>query len=199
MVSKFNCKTKAFLYHILLASLESSVLRESGTHNKTCLAGWKNSALMGWTVVQDISEYICSEFCLVVQSITVNDSHSDKSISLQFQAMSPPRFFYPWNSPGKNTEVGCHCLFWLSQPGIEAGSPALQLEKPYNSVSVCVFIDLLVYVPWTVLWLESVLKSCKVKSLSRVRLFATLWTVARQAPPSMGFSRQEYWSGLSFH
>ena len=38
----------------------------------------------------------------------------------------------------------------------------------------------------------------KVKSLSRVRLFATPWTVAHQAPASMGFSRQEYWSGLSF-
>ena len=36
----------------------------------------------------------------------------------------------------------------------------------------------------------------KVKSLSRVRLFATPWTVAYQAPPSTGFSRQEYWSGL---
>ena len=36
----------------------------------------------------------------------------------------------------------------------------------------------------------------KVKSLSRVRLFATPWTAAYQAPPSMGFSRQEYWSGL---
>ena len=34
--------------------------------------------------------------------------------------------------------------------------------------------------------------------LSRVRLFVTLWTVARQAPLSMGFSRQEYWSGLPF-
>ena len=31
----------------------------------------------------------------------------------------------------------------------------------------------------------------------RVRLFATLWTVARQAPQSMGFSRQEYWSGVA--
>ena len=39
-------------------------------------------------------------------------------------------------------------------------------------------------------------KKVKVKSLSRVRLFATPWTVAHQAPPSMGFSRQEYWSGL---
>ena len=38
----------------------------------------------------------------------------------------------------------------------------------------------------------------KVKSLSRVRLFATPWTVAHQPPPSMGFSRQEYWSGLLF-
>ena len=36
----------------------------------------------------------------------------------------------------------------------------------------------------------------KVKSLSRVRLFATPWTVAHEAPPSMGFSKQEYWSGL---
>ena len=38
----------------------------------------------------------------------------------------------------------------------------------------------------------------KVKSLSCVRLFATPWTVVYQVPPSMGFSRQEYWSGLSF-
>ena len=36
----------------------------------------------------------------------------------------------------------------------------------------------------------------KVKSLSRVRLFATPWTAAYQALPSMGFSRQEYWSGV---
>ena len=36
----------------------------------------------------------------------------------------------------------------------------------------------------------------KVKSLSRVRLFQTPWTAAHQGPPSMGFSRQEYWSGM---
>ena len=36
----------------------------------------------------------------------------------------------------------------------------------------------------------------KVKLLSRVRLFVTPWTAAYQAPPSMGFSRQEYWSGV---
>ena len=38
----------------------------------------------------------------------------------------------------------------------------------------------------------------KVKSLSRLRLFATPWTVAHQAPLSMEFFRQEYWSGLPF-
>ena len=38
----------------------------------------------------------------------------------------------------------------------------------------------------------------KVKLLSRVRLFATPWTVAYQAPLSVGFSRQGYWSGLPF-
>ena len=37
-----------------------------------------------------------------------------------------------------------------------------------------------------------------MKLLSHVRLFATSWTIACQAPPSMGFSRQEYWSGLLF-
>ena len=41
-------------------------------------------------------------------------------------------------------------------------------------------------------------ESMKVKSLSHVPLFVTPWTVAHQAPPSMGFSRQEYWSGLPF-
>ena len=40
------------------------------------------------------------------------------------------------------------------------------------------------------------LQCMKVKLLSRVRLLATPWTAAYQAPPSMGFSRQEYWSGV---
>ena len=66
----------------------------------------------------------------------------------------PIRFPHPWDSPGRNTEVGCHFL--------------LQCMK---------------------------VKS-EVKSLSRVRLFTTSWTAAYQAPPSMGFSRQEYWSGV---
>ena len=38
----------------------------------------------------------------------------------------------------------------------------------------------------------------KVKWISCVRLFVTPWTIAHQIPPSMGFSRQEYWGGLPF-
>ena len=49
---------------------------------------------------------------------------------------------------------------------------------------------------------ERMLQGCsnlvKVKSLSHVRLFETPWTVAYQAPPFMGVSRQGYWSGLPF-
>ena len=50
---------------------------------------------------------------------------------------------------------------------------------------------------WVAISFSSACKwKVKVKSLSRVRLLVTLWTAAYQAPPSMGFSRQEYWSGV---
>ena len=66
----------------------------------------------------------------------------------------PTRLPCPWDSPGKNTEVGCHFL----------------------------------------------LQCMKVKSESEVaqscRLLAIPWTAAYQAPPSMGFSKQESWSGV---
>ena len=46
--------------------------------------------------------------------------------------------------------------------------------------------------------LRSVVVIALVESLSRVRLFVTPWTVAHQAPLSMGFPREEHWSGLPF-
>ena len=45
---------------------------------------------------------------------------------------------------------------------------------------------------------EKQVVSCVCSLLSRVRLFSTPWTVARQASLSVGFSRQEYWSGVPF-
>ena len=44
--------------------------------------------------------------------------------------------------------------------------------------------------------LRRFLHVCVLSRLSHVQLYVTLWTVAHQAPPSMGFSRQEQWSGL---
>ena len=61
----------------------------------------------------------------------------------------------------------------------------------YNKHSVIAIIVVIIQ-----LKLEYILHLCVLGCFSRVRLFATLWTVARQAPLSMGFSRQEYWSGL---
>ena len=72
------------------------------------------------------------------------------SDSVRPHRRQPTRPRHPWDSPGKNTGVGCHFP----------------------------------------------LQCVKVKSLSRVRLLATPWTAAYKAPLSMGFSRQEYWSGL---
>ena len=76
------------------------------------------------------------------------------SDSVRSYRRQPTRLPRPWDSPGKNTGVGCHFL--------------LQCMK----------------------W------KAKMKSLSCVQLFTTPWTAAHQAPPSMGFSRQEYWSGV---
>ena len=77
------------------------------------------------------------------------------SDSVRPHRKQPTRLPRPWDSPGKNTGVGCHFL--------------LQCMK---------------------------VKKVKVKLLSDVQPSATPWTAAFQAPPSMGFSRQEYWSGV---
>ena len=60
-------------------------------------------------------------------------------------------------------------------------------------VNFCVWYEIRVKALFLLL-----LKWSEVNSVSRIRLFATPWTVAGQAPLSMGFSRQEYWSGLPF-
>ena len=63
----------------------------------------------------------------------------------------------------------------------------IQFSQPYMTTGKTI-----VWTIWTFVGTE------KVKSLSSVWLFAAPWTVAHQAPLSMGFSRQEYWSGLPF-
>ena len=70
------------------------------------------------------------------------------------------------------------------------------IAEEYSTVFLCVCVYLCMYIYMCIciymwhLW--------TVKSLSHVRLFATPWTVAYQAPQSMELSEQEYWSGLPF-
>ena len=104
------------------------------------------------------------------------------SDSLQPHGPWPARLLCPWDSPGKNTGVGCHFLLqgiFLTQ-GFEQPSP--------TSVS-CIAGGL-----FTLLSHEASMLS----RFSCVRLFVFLWTMARQAPLSMEFPWQEYWSGLPF-
>ena len=102
----------------------------------------------------------------------------------------------------------------LPDPGIELGSPALQAAAAAAKLlqSCPTLCDPIAGSPpgspvlgvlqaKTLEWLAFSFSNAwkwkvKVKSPSRVRLLATPWTTAHQAPLSMGFSRQEYWSGV---
>ena len=99
---------------------------------------------------------------------------------------SPPSSSVYADSPGKNIGVGFHALL-----------QGIFLTQGLNPRLLCLLhwqADSLPLAPPG----KPMKVKVKVKSLSCVRLFATPWAVAYQAPPSMGFSRQEYYSGLPF-
>ena len=85
----------------------------------------------------------------------------------------------------------------------------VQLSHPYRTTGKTIVLTIWTFVRKAMFLLFNMLSrfvivflprskmKVKVKSLSRVRLFVTLWIVAHQAPQSIGFSRQ-YWSGLPF-
>ena len=62
------------------------------------------------------------------------------------------------------------------------------------------YVDLQCYVSfrYTTKWLVIHMCACMLSCFSHVRLWATLWTITHQGPPSIGFSRQEYWSVLPY-
>ena len=83
-------------------------------------------------------------------------------------------------------------LFWaFTNRGVK-----FQVALLWNSVYFLKYFKVFFFKP--LLCFHIYWEKVKVKSRSHVQLFATPWTVAHQAPPSMGFSRQEYWSGLPF-
>ena len=74
------------------------------------------------------------------------------------------------------------CIYWLLNSWTSSNTFLVE-SLGIVFVYICIYIYIYIVV---------------VKSLSRVQLFVTPWTAAHQAPQSMGFSRQEYWSGLPF-
>ena len=113
----------------------------------------------------------------------------------------PTGLLCPWDFQDKNTGVGCHfflqVISLLPAKSLQScptlfdpidGSPP---GSPIPGILQARTLD------WVAISFSNAWKwKVKVKSLSRVRLFETPWTAAYQAPPSMGFSRQEYWGGL---
>ena len=100
------------------------------------------------------------------------------------------RLLCPWNSPGKNTGVGCQSLLQRIFPSQGLSLSLLHCRQ---------ILHLLNHhqLEWVAISFSNAWKwKVEVKLLSHVRLLATPWTAAYQGPPSMGFSRQEYWSGL---
>ena len=112
----------------------------------------------------------------------VHSVMSDSFATPKTVAHQTPR---PWNFPGKNTGVGCHFL--------------LQGIFPTQGLNPCLLhwqLDSLPLCRQLVGWQVGVGEKCVLSHSSCVWVFATPWAIALQAPLSMGFSRQEYWSGL---
>ena len=89
-----------------------------------------------------------------------------------------------WNFPGKNAGVGCHSLLQGIFPTLVSNTRLLHHGN----------------IPYCLSQLGNPNGKFKVQSLSCVRLSATLWTVAHQAPPSMGFfqARVLEWGAIAF-
>ena len=129
--------------------------------------------------------------------------------------LQPSRLLRPWDFPGKSTGVGCHCLLWKMCLVLQIGKHQLKAtaaaaaKSLQSCLTLCDPIDgsppgspipgilQARILEWVAISFSKAWKwKVKVKSLSRVWLFATPWTGSHQAPPPMGFSRQEYWSGV---
>ena len=110
-----------------------------------------------------------------------------------------PLFEYPGSAGAGPRQLFSHqpCLILFdpvdcSAPGLPVHQHLLEFAQFMTTASVMPCSHL------TSSFNPSRCMKVKVKSLSRVQLFATPWTVAHQAPLSMEFSRQAYWSGLPF-
>ena len=130
------------------------------------------------------------------------------SDSVRPRRRQPARFCHPWDSPGKNTGVGCHfllqCMKVKGESEVAQSCPIpsdpMDCSPPGSPVPGIFQARVL---EWGAIAFSLIHYSycitphaCVLSRFGCVRLFVTPWTVVLQAPLSMGFSRQEYWSGL---
>ena len=122
---------------------------------------------------------VCMCMCCVLSCSFMSDS-------LWSHELQATGLLCPWDFPGKNSGVGCHALLQGIFPSQGSNSSLLHLQHwqagslPHSHLgSPHTYIHIVVVYSWVV-----------------SDSFATPWTVAHQVPLFMGFSRQEYWSGL---
>ena len=114
----------------------------------------------------------------------------------------PTRLPCPWDSPGKNTGMGCHfllqCMKMKSEREVAQSCPTLSdpmdCSPPGSSIHGIFQARVL---EWVVIAFSKEMLLL-LSRFSRVRLCVTPEMAAYQAPLSLGFSRQEHWSGLPF-
>ena len=116
------------------------------------------------------------------------------SDSVRPHRRQPTRLPCPWDSPDKNTGVGCH--FLLQCMKVKSESRVTQSYQTLSDSMDCSLSRFSVHRIFQAKVLELGAIAFSVSCFSCVQLFVTPWTVTRQAPVSMGFSRQEYWSRL---
>ena len=105
---------------------------------------------------------------------------------------SPPGSSVHGNSPGKSTAAAAAAAKSL-QSCLTLCNP-IDRSPPGSAIPGTLQARTL---EWVAISFSNAWKwKVKVRLLSHARLFSTPWTVAYQTPPSMGFSRQEYWSGV---
>ena len=141
---------------------------------------------------------------------TSDTCHKSRLLPIAVQLPSQVQLFTtPWTAAyqalpsmgfsGKNTGVGCHFLLQLFKPSLETFDHYLgSMWNEWNCVVVWTFFSIVPLWDWNENWPFPVLWSLLLllSRFSRVQLPATPWTAAHQAPPSMGFSSQECWSGV---
>ena len=114
------------------------------------------------------------------------DKQEEKGLKVIFQPQETPDMVYSTSSTVAAAAESLQSCPTPCDPtdGSPPGSPVPELLQART-------------LEWVAISFSNAWKwKVKGKSLSRVRLLATSWTAAHQAPPSMGFSRQEYWSGV---